>query len=377
MNVRGENTRLKRSMVIIIAVIVVMILGVLIRNIMTMASENRYDDTSIETIGDYNSLGYTLVWEDDFNDVQLSREDWNVELHKPGWVNAELQEYVDSDNNIYIEDGNLIIQPIEIVGEEGDKYYTSGRVNTKDKHDFKYGLFEARLKVPKGMGFLPAFWMMPTEENFYGSWPRCGEIDIMEVMGQSTNTLHGTIHYGNPHGQKQGTYIIDKKQPDFAEDYHTYACEWEPGKITWYVDGIKFHEATDWYTKLEGSEPALYPAPFNQPFYIILNVAVGGSWVGYPDKTTRFGDNAQMVVDYVRVYQKAEYNEKNYIRYGGDQTIALNKTKQTFSYEFDMKNEDDTNSRFEITLGALESKATVYIDNIKVEKIGEYQIKKY
>lgn len=431
-----------------------------------------------------NTSGYKLVWEDNFNGTQLNREDWNVELHAPGWVNAEWQEYVDSEENIYLKDGKLVLQAIKTT-KDGKDYYTSGRVNTQNKHDFKYGKFEAKIKVPSGMGFLPAFWMMPTDEQNYGQWPKCGEIDIMEVMGQSTDTLHGTIHYGDPHGQKQGTYVIDASKADFAEDFHVYTCEWEPGKISWYVDGVKFHEATDWYTKREGFDEVAYPAPFDQPFYMIFNVAVGGSWVGYPDETTEFGDNAQMVVDYVRVYQKDSYDENvvkpakpevpdseiganllvngeftnneafddgkdwefltanggegtaqivdvdgnntlkiattnagtvdysvqlvqgpialkqgnkykvsfeawadeartmkalisapdlNYIRYWGDQTVNLTTQKQQFTYEFDMTQAGDANSRFEMTFGAMGSTAAVYIDNIKVEKTDSFEI---
>ncbi|MDE7258722.1 MAG: glycoside hydrolase family 16 protein, partial [Lachnospiraceae bacterium] len=173
--------------------------------------------------------GYTLIWEEQFDGDSLNREDWNVELHDPGWVNEELQAYVDSTDNIYIEDGDLVLKPIETVNEDGTKSYTSGRVNTQNKHDFKYGLFEARLKVPKGQGFLPAFWMMPTSENLYGQWPRCGEIDIMEVMGQATNTLYGTIHFGNPHSESQGTYVLEGSK--FSDDYHVFSVEWEPGKM--------------------------------------------------------------------------------------------------------------------------------------------------
>ncbi len=425
---------------------------------------------------------YTLVWEDQFFGNELNRNDWNVELHEPGWVNEEWQAYVDSEDNIYVEDGNLVIQPLKIDNGDGTYSYTSGRVNTQNKHDFKYGRYEAKVKVPSGMGYLPAFWMMPTDESYYGQWPKCGEIDIMEVMGQSTDTLHGTIHYGDPHGQKQGTYVIEEG-PDFAEDYHVYAVDWEPGKITWYVDGVKFHEATDWYTKREGFDETAFPAPFDQPFYMILNVAVGGSWVGYPDETTEFGDNAQMVVDYVRVYQKdASYYEElentvikpaaqevpdseigenllkngdfsegtenwsfltanggagsmavteaeelkiitesegsvdysvqlvqgplalkqgnrykvsfdayadearrmntmltapdlNYIRYWGDTVVNLTTQKQHFEYEFDMVKAGDANSRFEMTFGAMDSKATVYLDNITVEKVSSFEVK--
>lgn len=115
--------------------------------------------------------GYTLQWADDFNGSELNRDDWNIELHAPGWVNNELQAYVDSPENIYLENGSLVIKPIEQKNPDGTVSYTSGRVNTQNKHDFKYGIFEARIKVPEGQGFLPAFWMMPINENLYGSGP--------------------------------------------------------------------------------------------------------------------------------------------------------------------------------------------------------------
>ena len=249
---------------------------------------------------------YKLVWEDTFDGDSLNRNDWNVELHDKGWVNNELQAYVDSKENIYIEDGKLVLKPIETVDEDGKKSYTSGRVNTQGKHDFKYGLFEAKVKVPKGQGFLPAFWMMPTNENLYGQWPRCGEIDIMEVLGNKTDTSYGTIHYGNPHSESQGNYTLEKGS--FSEEYHTFQVEWQPGKIKWYVDGNLIHEEDDWYSITEGQGEITYPAPFDQPFYIILNLAVGGSWPGNPDETTNIKD-AAYYIDYVKVYQKDSYNE--------------------------------------------------------------------
>lgn len=252
--------------------------------------------------------GYKEVWKDDFNGDSLNRDDWNVELHEPGWVNSEWQEYVDSDKNIQVKDGKLYLKPVETVNADGTKSYTSGRVNTQNKHDFKYGYFECRAKVPTGKGYLPAFWMMPTDENLYGQWPKCGEIDMMEVMGQETNKLYGTIHYGEPHDQSQGTYVV-AEEDNFADNYHTYACEWLPGKIIWYVDGVKYHEESDWFSAKEGQGGEVtYPAPFDQPFYMILNLAVGGSWVGYPDETTTYDDQA-FAIDYVKVYQKDSYDE--------------------------------------------------------------------
>ena len=251
---------------------------------------------------DWTKEGYTLKWEDNFEGDTLNRTDWNVELHEPGWVNEELQEYVDSDENIKVKDGKLYIYPIRKKEENGKCSYTSGRITTQKKHDFIYGVFEVSAKVPYGKGYLPAFWLMATDENVYGQWPRCGEIDIMEIMGQTPDTLHGTIHYGNPHAQSQGTYRLNAIE-NFSSGFHTFTCEWEPGSVKWYVDGICYHEENDWYSATAGRGTLAYPAPFNQPFYMILNLAIGGSWVGYPGETTEFEDNP-FVVEYVRVYQK-------------------------------------------------------------------------
>ena len=245
--------------------------------------------------------GYTLVFEDHFDGSELNRGRWNVERHEPGWVNEELQEYVDRAENIRLEDSCLLIRPVKTVCG-GTVSYTSGRISTQYKHDFTYGLFEARLKVPKGRGFLPAFWLMTTDESTYGQWPVCGEIDIMEVQGHLPQTNHGTIHFGLPHRQEQGTITLSGR--DFSEDYHNFALEWQPGVLRWYVDGRLFYEAEDWFAARSGSTPEPFPAPFNHDMYIILNLAVGGSWVGNPDETTDF-ENAVFAVDYVRVYQKS------------------------------------------------------------------------
>ena len=243
----------------------------------TYQTENKEEEQTT----DLSYEGYNLKWEDQFEGESLNRDDWNVELHDPGWVNNELQSYVDSPENIYLQDGSLVLKPVENVSEDGSVSYTSGRINTQHKHDFKYGLFEARVKVPEGQGFLPAFWMMPTDENLYGQWPRCGEIDIMEVLGNNTDTSYGTIHYGNPHSESQGSYTLD--EGSFSEEYHVFDVEWEPGKISWYVDGKLIHTEDNWYSATEGQGEITYPAPFDQPFYIILNLAVGGNWPGNPD----------------------------------------------------------------------------------------------
>ena len=513
------------------------------------------ENESLSDEADKDKEGYKLVFNDEFNGNQLDRTVWNVEKHEKGWVNGELQEYVDSDENIKVQDGCLNIIPVEKVettsttdgqnllsnadfssgktgwtetiadwgsdgcdasaqssvadgaitytitnpgndlwhvqlkqtvklaakkhytlsykvksdvartietGVQGDqtnnyisygaktqslqagkeesvsidvyaeegydtatlyfslgrktgdtsipdasvvtisdislvettanmlpanafgdnatagtkvkKSYTSGRISTQNLKTFTYGRFEVRAKVPNGQGYLPAFWLMANDENVYGQWPRCGEIDCMEVMGQDTNKLYGTIHYGNPHAESQGTYTIKDGEKSFSDDFHTFTCDWEPGKITWYVDGIKYHEESNWHSTTEGQGTLTYPAPFDQPFYIILNLAVGGSWVGNPNEKTNF-DNNPFVVDYVRVYQKDSYDENvtrpevkfeptnepdesgNYIK------------NSTFAEAEDLT--DDTNWKF---ITALDGAATAEIkDNsmvIKTEKAG-------
>jgi len=241
--------------------------------------------------------GYKLVWEDLFSGRTLNMDAWNVELHEPGWVNNELQEYTASPDNIFIENGCLVLKAVK----NPDGTYTSGRVSTQWKRDFTYGIFEARLKVPKGKGYLPAFWLMTTDEEKYGQWPRCGEIDIMEVLGHDTATNYGTIHFGIPHKQSQGACTLENGS--FSDDFHVFALKWEKDRLSWYVDGNLIFTETDWYCSREETGPIPYPAPFNHPFYIILNLAVGGNWPGDPDENTDFEKEA-LIVDYVKVYQE-------------------------------------------------------------------------
>lgn len=249
--------------------------------------------------------GYTLLWNDEFNGDTLDLETWRYEKHQPGWVNAELQEYTDSTDNVFVKDGRLIIKALKTQDKAGKDYYTSGKITTRGNRDFMYGKVIARAKVPEGQGLWPAFWMMPTKENIYGSWPVCGEIDIMEILGHNTNTTHGTIHYGNPHEQQQGTYVLT--EGSFSDSFHEFILEWEPGEMRFYIDGNLYHTVNDWFAEKEYITAYDYPAPFNQDFYVQLNLAVGGTWPGDPDETTDF-DNAEFEVDYVRVYQKPEYD---------------------------------------------------------------------
>lgn len=249
--------------------------------------------------------GYTLLWNDEFNGTDMDETIWNYEPHSPGWTNNELQAYTDSEENVFVRDGELVIKAVASEDLDGNDYYTSGKVTTQNKEEFTYGKIVVSAKVPEGQGLWPAIWMMPADQNIYGSWPMCGEIDIMEVLGNDVQTAYATIHYGAPHAQQQGTLTLD--DGSFSEDFHEYSVEWEPGEMRFYIDGVLINTVNDWFTAVEGGEEKPYPAPFNLPFFLQMNLAVGGDWPGNPDETTDFS-NAEFEIDYVRVYQKPQYD---------------------------------------------------------------------
>ena len=239
---------------------------------------------------------YELVWSDEFDGTELDTSKWECQIGNGsgGWGNNE-KEYYRAENAV-VEDGFLTIAAKE---ESYNGYdYTSARIRTMNKGDWKYGKFEMRAKLPQGQGIWPAFWMMPTD-NVYGGWAASGEIDIMEYLGHDTNTVYGTIHYGGswPNNASSGTYY-SISEGGFNDDFHVYTLIWEEGQIQWLVDGEVYQTQTSWYTSGH-----TFPAPFDQRFHIILNEAVGGNWPGYPDTTTQFPQN--FIIDYVRVYQKS------------------------------------------------------------------------
>lgn len=249
--------------------------------------------------------GYTLLWHDEFNGTAMDETIWSYDPHEPGWTNNELQEYTTSTDNVIVRDGKMILKAIKTEGSNHQPYYTSGKVKTQNKKDFMYGKVVASAKVPEGQGLWPAIWMMPTDEGYYGQWPKCGEIDIMEVLGSDTTLAYQTLHYGEPHGEQQGTLQLDSGS--YSESFHEYSLEWEPGEMRWYIDGNLTLTANDWFTAVDGEDEKPYPAPFDQTFFVQMNLAVGGSWPGNPDDTTDF-EKAEFEIDYVRVYQKAEYD---------------------------------------------------------------------
>ena len=240
---------------------------------------------------------WELVWSDEFTGTQLEMSKWSFQYGTgaseglSGWGNAELQYYTDRPQNIFVQDGNLHI----VARQEayGGMNYTSARIRSINKGDWRYGRFEIRAKMPTGQGLWPAIWMMPTDA-VYGRWPASGEIDIMELVGHEPDVIHGTIHYGPPHTFSGGSYTMESG--DFSDDFNVFAIEWERGEIRWYVNDILYHTENDWFTSDND-----FPAPFEQRFHLLLNVAVGGNWPGNPDSSTQFPQ--EMIVDYVRVYK--------------------------------------------------------------------------
>lgn len=252
--------------------------------------------------------GWRLIWADEFDGPGIDASKWEHEVNCWGGGNNEDQCYVTDAKNSFVEGGMLHVRalkdnPSGALNPPWDsstvtKGHSSARLRTRQKGDWKYGRFEARIKVPFGQGLWPAFWMLPTD-NVYGGWARSGEIDIMEAVNASPgfgNLVHGTLHYGDnwPGNVHTGTSY----QPGsfIGETFYVYAVEWQEGEIRWFVDDVHFATQRNWYTAADAS----FPAPFDQRFHLILNVAVGGDWPGYPDGSTTFPQ--EMVVDYVRVY---------------------------------------------------------------------------
>jgi beta-glucanase (GH16 family) len=247
--------------------------------------------------------GYTLVWSDEFNGADGSAPDsskWTYDTGGKGWGNNELECYTNRLQNAQIQRGNLVItaQQENITCSDGvSNSYTSARLKTQGLFNQAYGRFEARIKIPAGQGMWPAFWMLGNDITSVG-WPKCGEIDIMENIGKEPGTVHGSLHGASTSGPTSDATAIFTLPTGqrFADDFHLYAVEWEPGVVRFYVD-------TNLYaTFTQAQWPAGGAWVFDHPFFLLLNVAVGGNWPGSPDSTTVFPQ--QMLVDYVRVYTK-------------------------------------------------------------------------
>jgi beta-glucanase (GH16 family) len=230
---------------------------------------------------------WQLIWSDEFSGNALNTGNWSYEFGNGGWGNNEWQYYTNWQQNIEVLNGNLkITARHEGVGATE---YTSARIISKGLFDFQYGKIEARMKLPLGQGLWPAFWMLGANIDEV-SWPECGEIDIMEHVNNELMT-HGTVHwFNNGHSYVGNGYSVDPTQ------YHVYGVIWDENLIRWFVDGVQFYQFT--IQAPNNSDDA-----FRHPMFLLLNMAIGGNWPGYPDATTPFPSS--MLVDYVRVYQPA------------------------------------------------------------------------
>ena len=250
--------------------------------------------------------GWILVWSDEFNGPEGTSPDpskWVLESGGGGWGNNELEYYTARPQNAVQQDGNLVIKVLKerFTGADGvSRDYTSARLKSQAKFSQAYGRFEARIKIPRGQGIWPAFWMLGDDIGKVG-WPGSGEIDIMENIGKEPSLIHGTIHGPGYSGDKGPTssYALPDHQP-FADDFHTYAVEWEPDTIRFYVDDHLYS------TRTPADLPKGTNWVYNHPFFLLLNVAVGGDWPGSPDETSVYPQT--MLVDYVRVYRRANTN---------------------------------------------------------------------
>ena len=252
-----------------------------------------YDDEIVDEgyKGSDSHAGKVLVWEDDFTAQSLDLNSWTYEIGtgSGGWGNNELQYY--TDKNGFLKQGFLVIEAREEYTSGSS--YSSSRIITKDKRSFQYGRIDIRARMPKGQGYWPALWMLGANFESTG-WPACGEIDIMEMIGgsETDNVVHGTCHWdnaGNYAGYGGNTTLTTGV---LADEFHVFSIDWDDQFIRWYLDDVEYHV-------IDISPAGL--SEFQEPFFFIFNVAVGGNWPGDPILSTRFPQ--RMMVDYVRVYQ--------------------------------------------------------------------------
>lgn len=239
-----------------------------------------------------NTTDYNLVWEADFSDTSKIREDFNIEVDSSLVFNNELQTYVDSDSNVYCKGNRLYVRALRTLTEDGEFEYTSAFLTTTNKREFTYGRFETRMKLPYGSGFMPFFKLCPNVKD-YSDWPVGGQIDVMSIPTRTPGKNYSSIHYGINATLEQGAYTF-KENFNASDDFHTYVCEWNPGKLEFFVDGEKFFESN-------------VDEPFNHDFHIELGMAVGGNLAGPPAVSTSFAEKNSFIIDYFRVYQKPEY----------------------------------------------------------------------
>jgi beta-glucanase (GH16 family) len=235
--------------------------------------------------------GWKLTWHDEFDGTEIDRANWTYDLGGGGWGNGEMQYYTDRTQNARLENGYLVIEAHQ--EKYGGSYYTSARLKSQGLQEFQYGRLEARLKVPAGKGLWPAFWMLGSNFAQIG-WPDCGEIDIMEYIGREPDLIMGTLH-GPGYSGALGISKWNRQTYPIADDFHTFAIEWDEQQISWFYDGVKYHT-------VKREDVGNRTWAFDQPFFFIINLAVGGTLGGMVSPQTTFP--VQYLVDYVRVYER-------------------------------------------------------------------------
>ena len=252
-----------------------------------------YDDLNLNLNGNAPYGNWNIVWDDEFNGTTINPKTWTYDLGAGGWGNNELEDYTSRTNNAYVAGGLLhIVAQKESLGGQS---FTSARMKTEGLVSWLYGRFEWRARLPGGTGFWPALWFLGTSISNV-NWPGCGEMDVTENSGGSPNFVQGSLHSGSDE-----TAIYDFPNGDSVTNFHTYVLDWSTNSFIWYVDGHVYEMQTAW----SSSVGLPYPGPFNQPSFMIMNLAVGGNYVGNPSVTqinTNGGFPGELQVDYVRVY---------------------------------------------------------------------------
>ncbi len=270
---------------------------------------------------------WKLVWRDEFTGSSVNPSKWDFDIGNgfydyknnawiAGWGNEELQYYTREPDNVFVKDSVLHIRALKESFHGCG--YTSARLKTRKRDGTalfakQYGKFEFRAKVPYGKGMWPALWMLPQDDK-YGGWAASGEIDVMEILGEQPEKVLGSIHYGASFPKRElVTHTLEIPGKSTVADWHVYAVEWEPGEIRWLLDGVVWAKQNFWWSCSKskdglGMDPRraadinAWPAPFDQPFYLVMNLAVGGNFPGAPNADTHFP--AVMLVDYVRVFER-------------------------------------------------------------------------
>jgi beta-glucanase (GH16 family) len=252
-----------------------------------------FDDLTLTQTAGGPQGDWNIVWSDEFNGTSINKNIWTYDLgNNSGWGNSELEYYTSSTQNAYVSNGLLHI--VAMRQSTNGYNYTSARMKTEGLYSAEYGRFEFRASLPAGVGFWPALWMLGNNITSV-TWPGCGEIDVVENKGSALTNVQGSLHSGSDE-----TQIYTLPGGGSVTNFHQYVLEWTTNAISWYVDGLPYETQTNW-----SSSVGAYPTPFNQPFFIIMNLAVGGNYLGNPSAATINANSTfpgQLQVDYVRLY---------------------------------------------------------------------------